>query len=177
MDNFKAGERVLINGASGRVGHFAVQLAKAYGARVAAVCSSRNRDFVEKLGADQVVAYDKENIHQHSGMYDLIVDTHGNLSHQDYLRMGKRGVMVGFTTMGQMLSVLAQKALSKFTLVQFTASANTKDLEILADLIQQGKIKVHLEQTYSYKQIPEAIQYIEAMHTKGKVAMVWEGIN
>jgi NADPH:quinone reductase-like Zn-dependent oxidoreductase len=165
--HLKEGERVLINGASGGVGHFAVQLAKAYGAQVTAVCSSRNRDFVKRLGADHVIAYDKENIHQHTGKYDLLIDTHGNLSLKDYQRMGKRGVVVGFTTMGHMISLLAQKALSSFPLVQFTAQANTKDLEILAELIENGKIKVHIEKTYSYREIPEAISYIEAMHTKG----------
>lgn len=169
----KRGESVLINGSSGGVGHFTVQIAKAYGAKVTAVCSSKNIEFVKTLGADQVIAYDKENISQHDGKYDLIIDTHGNLSHQDYKRMGQRGVMVGFTTMGNMLSVLINTAFSKFPLAQFTADANIKDLETLATLIQDKKIKVHLEKTYSYHEIPEAIRYIEAMHTKGKVAMVW----
>ena len=169
----KEGESVLINGSSGGVGHFAVQIAKAFGAKVTAVCSSRNIDFVKTLGADLVIPYDKDNIHQHDGKYDLIVDTHGNLSHDDYKRMGQRGVMVGFTTMGHMISLLLKGAFSKFPLVQFTAEANTKDLETLASLIQIGKIKVHVEKTYSYQEIPEAIKYIEAMHTKGKVAMVW----
>jgi NADPH:quinone reductase-like Zn-dependent oxidoreductase len=175
--HLKRGESVLINGASGGVGHFAVQLAKVYGAKVTAVCSSKNKEFVKTLGADHVLAYDQENIHQHAGSYDLLIDAHGNLSLKDYQRMGKRGVMVGFTTMGHMIGLLAQKALSKFPLVQFTAQANTKDLQVLADLIQNEKIKVHIEKTYAYNQIPEAISYIEAMHTKGKVAMVWEDIN
>lgn len=170
----KEGESVLINGSSGGVGHFTVQIAKAFGAEVTAGCSSRNIDFVKTLGADNVIPYDKENIHRHRGKYDLVIDTHGNLSHQDYTRMGQRGVMVGFTTMGQMISVLLKKSFSKFPLVQFTAEANTKDLDTLAFLIQSGKIKVHLERTYSYKEIPEALRYIEAMHTKGKVAMVWK---
>ncbi len=169
------GESVFINGSSGGVGHLAVQMAKAYGAKVTATCSSKNVDFVKKLGADQVIAYDKENIHQHNGKYNLVIDTHGNLSLDDYKRMGQRGVMIGFTTLGHMFSVLMKNVFSKFPLVQFTAEANTKDLEILANLIQNGKIKVHIEKTYSYKDIPEAIQYIEAMRTKGKVAMVWEG--
>ena len=82
--------------------------------------------------------------------------------------------MVGFTTMGEMMSVLLNKTFSKFPLVQFTAEANTKDLQTLASLIQTGKIRVHIERTYSYKEIPDAIGYIEAMHTKGKVAMVWK---
>ena len=169
----KEGESVLINGSSGGVGHFAVQIAKAFGAKVTAVCSSRNIDFVKTLGADLVIPYDKDNIHQHDGKYDLIVDTHGNLSHDDYKRMGQRGVMVGFTTMGRMISLLLKGAFSKFPLAQFTAEANTKDLETLASLIQTGKVRVHIEKTYSYREIPEAIKYIEAMHTKGKVAMVW----
>jgi NADPH:quinone reductase-like Zn-dependent oxidoreductase len=175
--HLKGGESVLINGSSGGVGHLAVQLAKAYGAQVTAVCSSKNREFVKTLGADHVLAYDKENIHQHTGKYDLVIDTHGNLSHKDYLRMGKRGVVVGFTTMGHMISLLLQGAFSKFPLAQFTAAANTKDLQTLASLIQTGKINVHIEKTYTYKEIPEAIRYIEAMHTKGKVAMVWKGID
>lgn len=168
------GESVLINGSSGGVGHFAVQIAKAYGAIVTAVCSAKNVDFVKTLGADQVVAYDNENIHQHNGKYDLVIDTHGNLSHKDYKRMGRRGVMVGFTTMGNMISLLLKRAFSKFPLAQFTAGANTKDLETLAALIRDGKIKAHIEKTYSYEQIPEAINYIEAMHTRGKVVMTWQ---
>ncbi|HLL43159.1 MAG TPA: NAD(P)-dependent alcohol dehydrogenase [Segetibacter sp.] len=170
----KQGETVLINGASGGVGHFAVQIAKAYGANVTAVCSSRNVDFVRSLGADQVIAYDKENIHQHDGKYNLIVDTNGNLFHYDYKRMGQRGVLVGFTTMGHMVSLLLRKAISKFPLIQFTAEANTKDLEKLATLIRDGKIKAHIERSYPYKDIPAAVSYIEAMHTRGKVVMVWE---
>lgn len=172
----KKGESVLVNGSSGGVGHLTVQLAKVYGAKVTAVCSSKNIDFVKSLGADHVIAYDKENIHQHEGKYNLIIDTHGNLSYNDFMHMGKRGVLIGFTTMGQMMSVLLKGVFSKFPLKQFTAVANTKDLETLATLIQDGKIKVHLEKVYSYNEIPEAIRYIEAMHTKGKVAMVWDNM-
>ncbi|MDZ7693699.1 MAG: NAD(P)-dependent alcohol dehydrogenase [Balneolaceae bacterium] len=173
----KEGESVLINGSSGGVGHFAVQIAKAYGANVTGVCSNKKVDFVKTLGADQVIAYDKENIHQHDGKYNLVVDTHGNLSHKDYTRMGRRGVMVGFTTIGHMISVLLKNVFNKFPLSQFTAEANTDDLETLATLIKDRKIKVHIEKTYSYEEIPEAISYIETMRTKGKVAMVWEGID
>lgn len=168
------GESVLINGSSGGVGHIAVQIAKAYGAKVTAVCSSKNVAFVKSLGADEVIAYDTTNMHQHEGSYHLIVDTNGNLTHQDYARMGQRGVMVGFTTMGHMISVLLKKVIRRFPLAQFTAEANTKDLETLARLIQDGKVKVHLDKIYSYKEIPEAIRYIEAMRTKGKVAITWE---
>ncbi len=170
------GETVLINGASGGVGHFAIQIAKAYGANVTAVCSTKNADFVKSLGADNVIAYDKENIHQHTGEYNLVVDTNGNLNFQDYKRMGQRGVMVGFTTMGQMASVLLKKTFSKFPIVQFTAEATPKDLETLSSLLKEGKIKVHIDRIFSYEQIPDAISYIEAMRTRGKVAMIWESI-
>jgi len=170
----KQGEAVLINGASGGVGHFAVQIAKAYGANITAVCSSKNIDFVKLLGAERVIAYDKKNIHQHTGKYDLVIDTNGNLSFQDYKRMGKRGVIVGFTTMRHMFSVLLKKAASRFPLVSFTAEANTTDLQTLASLIQSKKVKSYIDRSYSFKDIPAAITYIEAMHTRGKVVMVWD---
>ncbi|MDF3028420.1 MAG: alcohol dehydrogenase [Fluviicola sp.] len=170
----KKGETVLINGSSGGVGHFAVQIAKAYGAHVTAVCSGKNVDFVRSLGADKVIAYDQENIHRHTGKYDLVVDTNGNLSFSDYKRMGRRGVVVGFTTIGHMMSVSLKKAFSKFPLSQFTAEANTKDLEILAALVRDKKIAPRIEKVFPYQELPEAIGYIEAMRTRGKVAMSWE---
>ncbi len=169
-----AGETVLINGSSGGVGHFAVQIAKAYGADVTAVCSGRNVDFVRSLGADKVIAYDQENIHQHKGNYDLIIDANGNLTYADYKRMGKRGVMVGFTTIGLMMSTLIKKLFGGFPLIQFTAKANAKDLQTLADLVAEGKIRPAIEKLYPYKEIPEAISYIEAMRTRGKVVMQWK---
>lgn len=173
----RKGETVLINGASGGVGHFAVQIAKEYGATVTAVCSSKNVDFVKSLGADKVIAYDKDNIHQHTGKYNLVVDTNGNLNFQDYKRLGQRGIMTGFTTMGHMISVLMKKVFNKFPLTQFTAKANKKDLETLAYLIEEKKIKVHIEKIFSYERLPEAISYIEAMRTRGKVTMIWENVD
>lgn len=168
------GESVLINGSSGGVGHLAVQIAKAYGGYVTAVCSSKKVDFVRSLGADQVIAYDRQNIHKHAGQYDLIIDTHGNLSFDDYQRMGRRGVMVGFTSMKQMMSLIWRKAFSRISIAQFTADPNTADLTTLASLVESGKIKVHIEKIFSYREIPLAISHIEGMKTSGKVAMVWE---
>ncbi len=173
----KKGEAVLINGASGGVGHFVVQLAKEYGAIVTAVCSSKNVDFVKSLGADKVIAYDKENIHQHTEKYNLVIDVNGNLNFQDFKRMGQRGVMVGFTTLWHMFSVMLKKGFSKFPLIQFTAQAIKKDLETLAYLIQEKKIKVHIEKIYSYEKLPEAISYIETMRTRGKVAIIWKNFD
>ncbi|MFD2163106.1 NAD(P)-dependent alcohol dehydrogenase [Paradesertivirga mongoliensis] len=168
------GESVLINGSSGGVGHFAVQIAKAYGAKVTAVCSRKNVQFVQDLGADEVIAYDEEDIHHHMGKYNLVVDTNGNLSFKDYKRMGHRGVMVGFTTMKNMISVSLGAKTSNFSLSSFTATPVKKDLETLAHLIQSGLVKVHIDKTYSYRQIPQAIAYIESMRTRGKVVMVWD---
>lgn len=168
-----AGETVLINGASGGVGHFAVQIAKAYGANVTTVCSSRNADFVKSLGADKVIAYDKENIHQHNGNYDLIIDANGNLAYADYKRMGKRGVMIGFTNMGHMFSTLIKKIFGKFPLIQFTVEPNEIDLQTLAILVEKGKVQPQIEKLFSYKEIPAAISYIETMRTRGKVVMQW----
>jgi NADPH:quinone reductase-like Zn-dependent oxidoreductase len=170
----KAGETVLINGASGGVGHFAVQIAKAFGAKVTGVCSSKNADFVKSLGADHVVPYDKENIHEHSKTYDLVVDTNGNLFHSDFTRMGCRGVLIGFTSMPHMIALLLTNVFSKFPFAQFTAEANRADLESLASLAQKEQIKAHISKSYPSAQIPEAISYIEAMRTQGKVAISWE---
>jgi len=171
------GETVLINGASGGVGHFTVQLAKEYGAIVTAVCSSKNADFVKSLGADKVIAYDKENIHLHTHKYNLVIDVNGNLSFQDFKRMGQRGVMVGFTTMGNMISVLLKKAFSKYPLIQFTAQTNRKDLETLASLVQEKKIIVYIDKIFNYEKLPEAISYIEAMRTRGKVVIIWKDLD
>ena len=171
--NLQNGESVLINGASGGVGHFAVQIAKIYGAKVTAICSNKNVDFVKSIGADNVIAYNNVNIHEHDGNYDVIIDTHGNLKHADYKRMGKRGVIVGFTTMSHMVAVLFKNTLSKFPLTQFTAEANTQDLEILASLVKDNKIKVHIEKIYPYTQIPDTITHIEKMRTRGKVVVDW----
>ena len=169
----KNGEHMLVNGSSGGVGHFAVQIAKNYGAEVTAICSDKNRDFVKSLGADQVIAYDKEDIHNHNGKYDLIVDTHGNLNFKDFQRMAKRGVISGFTTLGHMMKVLLQKVIHQYPLSQFTAEANLADLEHLANLVGERNIKVHISRTYSYEQLPEAIGYLETMRSIGKVAILW----
>lgn len=172
--NLKSGESILINGSSGGVGHFSVQIAKAYGAHVTAVCSGRNKEFVKSIGADKVIAYDKVNIHHHNGEYDMVLDTHGNLNFYDFKRMGKRGVTVGFTTMWHMISLMHRKTFSKFPFTQFTAEANNEDLITLANLIKEGKVKPHVDRIYPFFKIPEAIEYIESMRTRGKVAMSWD---
>lgn len=172
--NVKKGERLLINGSTGGVGHFTVQMARSMGTTVTAVCSSSNADFAKELGADFVIAYDEEDIHQHKGDYDLVIDNHGNLNLNDFVKTGRRGVIVGFTSLGHMLGVNLRNIAGKIPLKQFTANVNTKDLNTLAEMIAEGTLKVNIEKTYPYQQLPDAISYIEKMHTRGKVAVVWE---
>lgn len=168
------GETVLINGATGGVGHFAVQIAKAYGARITAVCSDNNTEFAKWLGADKVIAYDKEDIHRHNEKYDLVIDVNGNLTYRDFKRMGRRGVLVGFTTMKNMFSVLMRANIGTFPIKRAAAKVNTKDLETLSTLFQSKKLKTYIERTFTRTQIPGAIAYIEGMRTKGKVGIAWE---
>jgi NADPH:quinone reductase and related Zn-dependent oxidoreductases len=170
------GESVLINGSSGGVGHIAVQIAKIRGARVVAVCSSKNEEFVASLGADHVIAYDKESIHAHRGKYDLVVDTNGNLYHDDYCRMGHRGVVLGYTNLSHMMKLMLRKTLSNFPLSQFSADMNTEDLNTLAAWVQNGVLKVAIDKTFPFEETPQAISYIEAMRTRGKVVVLREGI-
>lgn len=167
----QTGERVLINGASGGVGHYCVQLAKAYGAYVTAICGSSNMEFVRALGADQVLDHQKVNIHKHEGSYDLVIDVHGNLRYSDYGRLGKRGVIIGFTGMGHMFRLMMKKSMGKMELELVKATANTEDFNVLARFYEQGKLKTHLDKVFEFEQLPMALSYLEEKHPKGKVAV------
>jgi NADPH:quinone reductase-like Zn-dependent oxidoreductase len=167
----RPGESVLINGASGGVGHLAVQIAAALGARVTAVCSSRNADFVRSMGAHVVVPYDQEPLAEYSGKHHLVLDTHGNLAYADYLRLGHRGVAIGFTTLARMLALTMKKTFGRHPVVIFTAQPNTADLNTLAQMAEEGKLQPHIEKTYEFAELPAAIAHIEAMRTRGKVAV------
>lgn len=170
----KAGEKVLINGASGGVGHFAVQIAKAQGAQVSAICSSRNKDFVLDLGADEVIPYDLIKLKDYQEQHDLLLDCYGNLTHQDFKRMSGRGVLIGFTSLGFMMKLLLSNVFSNYPLKQFTAQARSKDLQALAELVESGALKTQIHRVYPAADIPKAIAFIEQMHTPGKVVMRWE---
>lgn len=168
------GERIIINGASGGVGHFAVQIAKAHGAIVTGICSAKNRDFVLSLGADEVLAYDENDLQNFQDQNDLILDCHGNLNHSDLKGLAKRAVLIGFTGMGHMMKVLISNMFSKYSLKQFTAAANSEDLESLARMVEHGDLKTRIHKIYPADQIPKAIAFIEKMRTPGKVVMSWE---
>jgi NADPH:quinone reductase-like Zn-dependent oxidoreductase len=181
------GQKVLINGASGGVGTFAVQIAKSLGADVTGVCSTRNLELVKSLGADHVIDYTKEDFTKGAERYDVILDNVGNRSLSECKAMltpnGKYVLVGGGNASDQGLFGGLGKALwavvfSKFVhqeMGMMMADANGKDLTVLADMIQSGKIKPVIDRTYkSLAEIPEAIRYVEEGHARGKVAIAVE---
>ena len=181
----RAGQSVLINGASGGVGTYAVQIAKAYGAHVTGVCSTRNLDLVKSLGADQVVDYTQEDFTKNSQKYDLILDTVSTHSVSEYRRvLQPQGalVTVGSLDKGHWLGPLAgmMDALlySPFISQQVAfllADLNPQDLNLLRDMIQAGKIKSVIDKHYALNDVPEAIRYLEQGHARGKVVIAVDG--
>jgi NADPH:quinone reductase-like Zn-dependent oxidoreductase len=173
------GQKVLINGASGGVGTFAVQIAKTLGADVTAVCSTRNLALVQSLGANQVIDYTREDFTRGSERYDVIVDNVGSHSASDYLHVLKpQGalVIVGGSSDGQWLGglsgALKAKLLSPFVSQRigfFLARLNHDDLNYLGDLMQTGKITPAIDRQYKLSDTAEAIRYLEAGHARGKV--------
>jgi NADPH:quinone reductase-like Zn-dependent oxidoreductase len=177
----QAGQKVLINGASGGVGTFAVQIAKSFGADVTGVCSTKNLDMVRKIGADHVIDYTKEDFTQGEQRYDLIVDTVGTHSLLDYRRvLNPQGnmVIVGGPVdnwlIGMIGTLAYAKILSPFVSQKFgmmLAELNPNDLRIIGDLMQSGKITPVIDKTYPLSEVPEALRYLEQGHARGKVVI------
>jgi len=177
----QAGQTVLINGASGGIGTYAVQIAKAFGAEVTAVCSGRNVELVRSIGADHVVDYTQEDLTKSSQQYDLILDNVGNLSVATYKRLLKDGgtaVVAGFTTMGRMLSVVVLGGLSsKFgnkKIGSMLAQPTQADLLALNELLETGKVKSVIDKCYPFAESAEAIRYLETSRARGKVVVMIE---
>ncbi len=181
----KAGQKVLINGASGGVGTFAVQLAKAFGAEVTAVCSTRNLDLVRSIGADHVVDYSREDFTKHGQLYDLLYDAVGNRSVSDYKRvLSPQGmcVIAGFTTLPRLvehivLGPLMSKAGSKQISLQGLATTHKQDLLAIKELLEAGKVVPVIDRCYPLREVPEAIRYLEQGHARGKVVITLEENN
>ena len=168
----KSGQKVLINGASGGVGHFAVQIAKSYGAEVTGVTSTGNIDLVRSLGADHVIDYTSEDFTRTGKTYDFILDAVGNRSVSDLRRAlapGGKCTVTGFTTMRRLLGV--QLRGRGKDIAQMTAHATAKDLEHLAELIEAGKVRPEINRRYPFAEIPAAIAYLEQGHAKGKIVV------
>jgi NADPH:quinone reductase-like Zn-dependent oxidoreductase len=167
----QAEQRVLINGASGGIGTFAVQIAKSYGTEVTGVASTRNIDFVGSLGADHVIDYTTTNVFRSGRRYDLILDAIGNLSVRDLKRAlaeGGKAAVVGFTSLAKLISVSLRGGRN---LAQVSAHVATRDLEFLAKLIEAGKVRPHIDRRYPFAEIPAAIAYLEQGHARGKVVV------
>jgi NADPH:quinone reductase-like Zn-dependent oxidoreductase len=164
-------QRVLINGATGGVGSFAVQLAKAYGPEVTAVTSTRNLDLVRSLGADQVVDYTTTDFVTSGGRYDLILDTVGNRSVRDLKRAlaeGGKAAVTGFTSVAKLLGVSLRGGKE---VAQVQAHVTTRDLELLSELIEAGKVRPQIDRRYPFADIPAAIAYLEQGHARAKVVV------
>ena len=175
------GQKVLINGASGGVGTFAVQIAKSYGTEVTGVCSTKNVDLVRSLGADHVIDYTREDVTTGTQRYDLIIDTVGTHSLLDYKRiLSPNGiyVMVGSTDPGKwfgwLVAPIEGVILSKFVKQKFTlilAELNPDDLRALATLMQAGKVTPVIDRHYKLSEAAEALRYVEKGHARGKVVL------
>jgi NADPH:quinone reductase-like Zn-dependent oxidoreductase len=179
--HLQAGHKVLINGAAGGVGTFAVQIAKSFGAHVTGVCSTKNVGLVRSIGADLVVDYTQADFTKGGQSYDVILDCIGNHSLSAFRRvLDPNGtyILVGGSNSPWMLGLLARLArmlvLSLFmrqNMAMFMAKSNQEDLAILHDLIQAGKVTPVIDKRYSLNEVPEAIRYLEQGHARGKVVI------
>lgn len=181
----RAGQKVLINGASGGVGTFAVQIAKVFGAEVTGVCSTRNVEMVRSLGADHVIDYTKENFTEDAQRYDLIFDLVGNHSFSARRRvLTPNGICVlggiggAGPNEGQLMpriagtfwAVFASKFV-KQKFVFYISQLNKADLEVLRDLMQVGKVTPVIDRTYKLNETADALRYLETGHARGKVVI------
>jgi NADPH:quinone reductase-like Zn-dependent oxidoreductase len=172
--NVQKGQKILIYGASGSVGTFAIQLAKYFGAEVTGVCSTRNIDLVRSLGADKVIDYTKEDFTQRGEKYDVILDAVGKASFSSCMKSLKKK--------GTYLQVVAAPAtsikmlLTRFTtnkiLIGGTAIPKTENLIFLKELIEKREIKPVIDKTYTLDEIVEAHRYVDQGHKKGNVVII-----
>ena len=175
------GQRVLIIGASGGVGTFAVQLAKLFGAEVTGVCSTRNLELVRSLGADHVIDYTREDFAGNGRRYDLVFQLAGTRSPAAIRRAltpkGRLILSSGESSgrwVGPMDRIVKAAALSPFvpqTLAPFEAKQSRDDLQVLKDLIEAGKLTPVIDRTYPLRETPEALRYLEKGHARGKVVI------
>jgi len=178
------GQKVLINGAAGGVGTFAVQIAKSFGAEVTGVCSTRNVDLVRYIGADQVIDYTQENFTRNRQRYNLILDAVGN--HSLSARTGvlsPEGILVmaggsaGKWMVGAMARSVKALVLSRFgsqKMVGLLAKWSKEDLSIMSELMATGKVTPVIDRRYGLSEVPEAIRYLEEGHARGKVIITLE---
>src|SRR5213594_796037 len=180
----QSGQKVLINGASGGVGTFAVQIAKSFGAEVTGVCSTRNVDMVRSIGADHVIDYTKEDFTKGDQRYDLIYDLVWNHSFSERRRilnpngvcvmagLGGAGWHESFAArlLGELNGYLRSRLVSQ-KFIAYIAQFNKADMAVLADLMQTGKITPVIDRTFRFNETTEALRYLETGHARGKVVI------
>jgi len=177
----QSGQKVLINGASGGVGTFAVQIAKALGAEVTGVCSTANVGMVASIGADHVVDYTREDFTRAERRYDLLIDIAGNRSLAETRRvLAPKGalVVVGgpnkgrwIGPFGRTIRMLLQSPAVSQRMVSFLAHQNRDDLAVLRELLDAGKVTPVIDRAYRLNQVAEAVRYLETGHARGKVVI------
>jgi len=179
----RAGQRVLINGASGGVGTFAVQIAKSLGAEVTGVCSARNADLVRSIGADHVIDYTSQDFSRDGQRYDVVFDLVGNRSLADLRRaltpegallLSGGGVSEGGSLVGPMALFVKGMLLSRFVrqrLLQVTEKPSRANLAALRELIESGAVAPVVDRTYQLSEVPEAIRHLEVEHARAKVVI------
>jgi NADPH:quinone reductase-like Zn-dependent oxidoreductase len=171
--NIQAGQKVLINGASGAIGTFAVQLAKYYGAEVTGVCSTTNLEMVKSLGADKVIDYTKEDFTQSGETYDVIFDV---VHKSSFLRcknsLRDKGLyLVTMPSLAFLLQTLWATIVGDKKIMNGARAATVEDLLFLKELIEAGKLKTVIDRRYPLEQTAEAFRYVEQGHKKGNVVI------
>jgi len=177
----KPGQKVLIIGASGGVGTFAVQIAKYFGAEVTGVCSRRNVDMVRSLGADHVIDYTREDFLHNGLRYDLILQIAGTRSPSDSRRaLTSNGTLLLISgdsdgnwigPVGRLIKALVLSPFVRQKLTSFVVKPNAEDLQFLSRLVEAGKVTPVIDRTYSLSEVPEALGYLEAGRARGKVVI------
>ncbi|WP_371649530.1 NAD(P)-dependent alcohol dehydrogenase [Streptomyces mirabilis] len=183
LGRVQPGQQVLVNGASGGVGTFAVQIAKAFGAEVTGVCSTRNMELVRSMGADHLVDYTREDFTRNGRRYDVVFDLVGNhtltecrraLTPTGRLVLSGGGVSEGGSLVGPMGLILKGQAMSRFVrhrLLVLTATPSKENLAALRELAESGKLTPVIDRTYPLSEVPEAIRYLEVEHARSKVVI------
>jgi NADPH:quinone reductase-like Zn-dependent oxidoreductase len=173
--HLQEGEKILVNGAAGGVGTFAVQIAKSFGAEVTGVCSTKNVDMVLSIGADHVIDYTKEDFTQSGPCFDLILDNVANHSFSDLRRaLTPQGVIVpnsGHAGIGYVIKAFVLSMFVHQVGRPYVASENSQDQVVLKELIEAGKITPVIDQTYPLSEAPAALGYIGKGHARGKVVI------
>jgi NADPH:quinone reductase-like Zn-dependent oxidoreductase len=178
------GHKVLVNGAAGGVGTFAVQIAKSFGAKVTGVCSTRNVDLVSSIGADHVIDYTREDSTRSGERYDIILDCVGNHSFSECRRvLNPKGILVGVggpsdiplsRLLAGLIAALVQSLFVSQKMAVFIAKVNQQDLTTLGKLMASGQVTPVIDRCYRLSEIREAFRYMEAGHARGKVIVIPE---